>query len=114
MRMSSKMSHIRSGGIFLSSLYVFLLGAASFCMFAHSTPLNEESHHTQHTATHSTLCTWACQVSSSPSNGQVASTPETKPDLLLIALLPNSSSIPLPYEIVSAPSRAPPRVFLSL
>lgn len=114
MRRFSKISHLRSGGIFLSSLYIFLLSAASFCMFAHAVPLNGENHHTQHTTDHSTLCVWACQVGSYSSTGQIASTPETKPGLLVGALLQDSSTITLQHDVISTQSRAPPRSFLSL
>jgi hypothetical protein len=110
----SKISQLRSGAVFLSSLYFFLLGAASFCMFAHAAPLNVESHNSQHTTNHSTLCAWACQVSSYSSTGQIASTPETKPDLFVVTLLSNSSTITLQHDGSLTQSRAPPRVFFSL
>ena len=106
--------HVRTGGILLSSLYVFLLGAASFCMFAHAAPLDGKNQHAQHATDHSTLCMWACQVSSFSSTGQLASTPKIKPDLLVVALLANSSTIPIQYKVSSTQSRAPPQFFLSL
>jgi len=114
MRSSLKIRSLRAGGIFLSSLYFFLLGAASFCMFAHALPLNGESQHTQHATGHSTLCVWACQVSSYSSTGQLASTPEVKPNLLVVALLLNSSTITLQQYSTSIHSRAPPQFLLSL
>ena len=114
MKRFSTSRHVRAGGILLSSLYVFLLGAASFCIFAHAVPLDGENQHSQHAISHSTLCMWACQVSSFSSTGQIASTPETKPDLLVVALLSHSSAITLQHEVSSTQSRAPPRLFLSL
>ncbi|WP_447968881.1 hypothetical protein [Nitrospira sp. M1] len=111
---SSHRRTIRSGGILLSSLYLFLLGAASFCLFAHAAPPNETTHHTQQTANHSTLCIWACQVGSYSSTGQLGSTPDTKPDLLVVATLQYASAIAPQYDALSIRSRGPPHTFLTV
>jgi len=114
MKRFSTNRNVRAGGIFLSSLYVFLLGTASFCMFAHAVPPDGANQHTQHATDHSTLCKWACQVSAYSSTGQLASTPDIKPDLFVVALLINSSTIPIQHNVSSTQSRAPPQFFLSL
>ena len=113
---SANIGRLRSGAIFLSSLYLFLLGAASFCMFVHAAPPKGENHHThaQQKANHSTLCVWACQVGSYSSTGQIVSTPEAKPDFVVVAILQNTSTIMYQHDALSTRSRAPPRSFLFL
>jgi len=114
MRRSSFRQSIQSGGLLLSSLYLFLLGAASFCLFAHAAPAHETTHHAQHAANHSTLCMWACQVGSYSSTDQLASAPETKPDLLVVAILQHTLTSASQYHALSIRSRGPPHSFLSL
>lgn len=114
MTRSSHRQYIQSGGLLLSSLYLFLLGAASFCLFAHAAPPNETPHHSQHAANHSTLCIWACQVGSYSSTDQLASTPETKPDLLVVAILQDTSTTTSQDYALSIRSRGPPSLSISL
>ncbi|WP_454063103.1 hypothetical protein [Candidatus Nitrospira salsa] len=114
MKHSSHRRYIWSGGVLLSSLYLFLLGAASFCLFVHAAPPNESTHHSQHAANHSTLCVWACQVGSYSSTDQLVSTTESKPDLLVVATLQYTSSIAPQYGALSIRSRGPPRPSFSL
>ncbi len=112
MNANSNIRALRSGGILLSSLYVFLLGAASFCMFAHANPKHGEQHHAQHEASHSTLCMWACQIAADSSASQIATQPEIKPLLLVSSSVFNPSTLTREYDLTTTRSRAPPK-FLS-
>ena len=108
MKRSANNRLLRSGGILLSSLYVFLLGAASFCMFAHASPQHGEQHHTQHEANHSTLCKWACQIASDSSASQISIQPTVNPILLASLSVFDPSTLTLEYTLATTRSRAPP------
>lgn len=116
MKSSSNYKWVQSGVIFLSSLYLFLLGAASFCMFVHADASTEsagtEKHHSQQTTNHSTLCIWACQVGTHSSSGQISSPPETNPAFMVMALVFNFQTIILEHDGTTTHSRDPPPSFL--
>ena len=114
MRPSANIRLFRSGGILLSSLYVFLLGAASFCMFAHASTKHGEQHHSQHEANHSTVCMWACQVASDSSESQIATQPTVKPILLVSSSVSTPFTLTLDYALTSTRSRAPPHLLFTI
>ena len=88
-------------------VYVTLSVSAAACLFAHQNQARTTHHHTG-SATHSSLCAWACQAN------QTIDLPATVPHVqpyLLIALLPSvESSTPSLFAQHAASSRASPQL----
>jgi hypothetical protein len=89
----------------IAGIYLALTLAASTCLFLHSTTHHSESHHSDSDA-QSSLCAWACQVTSE--GGMVASAPAE--GSALVSLTPIA---PLVEPLSASPSlslhsRAPP------
>jgi hypothetical protein len=89
----------------VAGMYLALSLAASTCLLLHSTTHHSDSHHSG-SDTQSSLCAWACQVTSE--GGLVASAPADTSDLVSLApevfLVESLPAIPSP----SLHSRAPP------
>lgn len=58
-------------------VYLGLIGVAPYCVASHQTQDSATAHHSKNTSSHSSLCSWACQVSS---KGNLA---DTTPNTLL-------------------------------
>jgi hypothetical protein len=59
--------HCKHLSIIIAVLYLALISVAALCMSSHEiqhSPIHHHSPHSKNTATHSPLCSWACQVSS--------------------------------------------------
>ncbi|MEI8013555.1 MAG: hypothetical protein WCH20_01825 [Nitrospira sp.] len=89
----------------VAGMYLALSLAASSCLLLHNTTHHSDSHHSD-SDTQSSLCAWACQVTSE--GGLAASVPAELPGLVSIAsvvpLIDSLSASPSP----SLQSRAPP------
>lgn len=73
---------LKYSSILLAIVYLGLIGMATYCVASHQIQHSPIAHHSKNTSSHSSLCSWACQVSS---KGNLADT--THNALLTLALL---------------------------
>ncbi|MGP0592547.1 hypothetical protein ACTRXD_08385 [Nitrospira sp. T9] len=56
--------HLKLPSMILAVAYIALASIATYCVTSHEIQHSSINHHSKHTSSHSSLCSWACQVSS--------------------------------------------------
>lgn len=90
-----------------AGVYFALSISAAACLFMHDSA-SREAHHHSGSATHSTLCTWACQANQ-PADLSTA-IPQAQPLFQVASLIFLNDAGPSQFVQQSAQSRAPPRL----
>lgn len=55
---------LKYSSILIAIVYLGLIGMAPYCVASHELQHSPINHHSKNTSFHSSLCSWACQISS--------------------------------------------------
>ena len=94
--------------IILAVLYLALVSVATFCVSSHEIQHSPTHHHSKNNDTHSSLCSWACQVSSKANSADTTQRALNTHALLLAGVVFLPFVIPIQTTLIPTPTRGPP------
>lgn len=99
---------VKQLAILLAVFYLTLVSIATYCVTSHETQHSPLTHPSKNHISHSSLCFWACQVSSKADAAQIIQRAIPSLALLLIGTIFLPSIIPLQRFLFLTYARGPP------
>ena len=94
--------------IILAVVYLALVSIATYCVASHEIQHSPINHHSKNTSSHSSLCSWACQVSSKANSADTTHTALLTLTLFIVGVVYLCFVIPTQATLNPTLARGPP------
>ncbi|MDT3778710.1 hypothetical protein PJI16_14185 [Nitrospira sp. MA-1] len=88
--------------------YLALASIATYCVASHEIQHSPINHHSKNTTSHSSICSWACQVSSKANSADTTHNALLTHTLLIVGFVFFFSVIPAQATLSRSLARGPP------